>query len=171
MNIDRYKGGKIYKIVNDVDDEIYVGSTCLSLAKRFYNHKQKAKTRLEQRVYKHLNAIGWENVRIILIEEFPCQSKMELEKRERHFIEELAPSLNKCIPCRTQQEYQQIQKAKYENNKERFIAKQRNYHQKNKESINAMRRTPEYRSKERARYAALKLKRQQEAGNVENNNA
>ena len=38
-----YAKGKIYKIANDIDDEIYVGSTCQSLSKRMGIHRQNAK--------------------------------------------------------------------------------------------------------------------------------
>ena len=38
-----YQQAKIYKIVNNVDDEIYVGSTVNRLSKRFSDHKAKAK--------------------------------------------------------------------------------------------------------------------------------
>ena len=38
-----YKNGKIYKIVNDVDDCIYIGSTTLSLNMRMIYHRKKQK--------------------------------------------------------------------------------------------------------------------------------
>jgi len=106
----RYSNGKIYKLVNNVDDEIYVGSTCLPFAKRFYWHKTSAKRYPERKVYKHLNAIGWENVKIILIETFPCESKAELEKRERYCFDELKPTLNANVPSRLKEEYSQVKK-------------------------------------------------------------
>ena len=96
----RYQNGMIYKLVNDVDDQFYVGSTCMPLAKRKSNHKVDAKKHPNQRLYKHLNEIGWDCVKIILIEKWPCEDKYELEKRERYHIEELKPSLNKNIPTR-----------------------------------------------------------------------
>ena len=89
-----YARGKIYKLVNDVDDEIYVGSTCGSLKLRKSTHKSMARTK-PRPVYHHLNAIGWENVRIVLIEDFACGNKRELLRREQHYIDELRPSLNK----------------------------------------------------------------------------
>jgi len=42
MKVD-YSKGKIYKITNDFNDEIYVGSTCDTLVKRFSNHKKDSK--------------------------------------------------------------------------------------------------------------------------------
>ena len=34
-----YKNGKIYQILNNVNDDIYVGSTCQALSKRMYQHR------------------------------------------------------------------------------------------------------------------------------------
>lgn len=91
----RYQNAKVYKLVNDVDDEIYVGSTCLSLARRKSVHKCRAKTNVRQRIYAHLNAVGWDHVRIVLIEDYPCNTKRDMVKREQFYIDQLNPSLNK----------------------------------------------------------------------------
>jgi hypothetical protein len=123
----RYNNGKIYKLVNDVDDEIYIGSTCLPLSKRFYGHKIAAKKR-NVRVYQHLNNIGWDNVKIILIEEYPCNNKMELLRKEREHIENLNPQLNMRTPTRTNKEY-------YEANKEVISQKRKEWRENNKELI------------------------------------
>jgi hypothetical protein len=40
------------------------------------------------------------NYEIILIENYPCETKEELHKRERHFIESMQ-CVNKVIPTRT----------------------------------------------------------------------
>ena len=109
--MNRYQKGKIYKLVNDADDEIYVGSSCLDLPKRFYSHKHAAKLKGYMKVYNHLNTIGWGNVHIILIESFSCSNKMELEKRERYWIDTLSPSLNSSVPARTD-----IERATYQAN-------------------------------------------------------
>jgi len=39
--MNRYGNGKVYKLVNYIDGEIYVGSTCLSLSKRPCNTKEE----------------------------------------------------------------------------------------------------------------------------------
>ena len=67
----------------------------MSLAKRFYDHKQRAKKRLTQKVYTHLNLVGWYNVRIVLIEDINAETKDQLLLREQHYIDLLKPSLNK----------------------------------------------------------------------------
>lgn len=90
----RYENGKVYKLVNGVNDDIYVGSTCLPLSKRLSAHKKDAKTDRHKHRYDLLNEIGWESVRIVLIEECKCAGKMELQQREQYHIDNLRPSLN-----------------------------------------------------------------------------
>jgi hypothetical protein len=38
--------------------------------------------------------VGWDNVKIVLIEACPCSNKDELLRHERRWIDELKPSLN-----------------------------------------------------------------------------
>jgi hypothetical protein len=90
----RYQRGKIYKMVNSVDDSIYVGSTCLALSSRFYTHKKHAKHK-PLPCHKHFNTIGWDNVRIVLIENVVAENRDQLIKREQYYIDLLKPSLNK----------------------------------------------------------------------------
>jgi hypothetical protein len=93
--MNRYHNGKIYKLINTVDDRIYIGSSASELSKRLYEHKTMSRRKIEQKVYKELNTIGWENVRIIQIEAFRCETKNELLAREQYFIDLLKPDLNK----------------------------------------------------------------------------
>jgi hypothetical protein len=90
----RYSRGKIYKLVNDVNDDIYVGSSCVALCKRLYEHKSKAKKKPAP-VHLYFNELGWDNVRIILIENVVCENREQLMKREQYYIDELKPKLNK----------------------------------------------------------------------------
>lgn len=101
----RYSRGKIYRLINNIDGEEYVGSTCDTLAKRLWRHKEKAKYETGRRVYTHLNEIGWDNVSIVLVCLYPCNTKMELERKEREVIEERKPNLNGNIPTRTTKEW------------------------------------------------------------------
>ena len=89
--------GKVYKLVNTVDNQIYVGSTVSPLSKRFHGHKTDARKPSTRRVMTHLLSIGWENVRIILIENYTCLSKEELRAREQYYIDLLRPSLNMSL--------------------------------------------------------------------------
>ena len=59
MKVD-YSKGKIYKITNDYNDDIYIGSTCDSLVKRLSKHKRSSKEEEKKNslFYKLLNEIG-----------------------------------------------------------------------------------------------------------------
>ena len=80
-----YKQGKIYKIVDlTTENNIYVGSTCQTLEKRLSGHVwdySRNKYLTSSEVLKN------GNYEIVLIENYPCDSKFELHKRERYFIE------------------------------------------------------------------------------------
>ena len=89
-----YSNSKVYKLINSVDSKIYIGSTTQSLCKRLAKHKSDAKKN-PQFVHKHFNTIGWDTVRIILIETVECSNKEQLMMREQYYIDLLKPSLNR----------------------------------------------------------------------------
>lgn len=122
----RYQNGKIYKLVNNVDDNIYIGSTCSPLHQRLSKHKHSSKVHPYRNVYKHINEVGWENTQIILIEKYPCNDIDELLQRERYWIDKHKPKLNVVLPKRSNAEY-------YEDNKERFIEHNKQYREKTKD--------------------------------------
>jgi group I intron endonuclease len=92
--MNKYNNGKIYKLVNTVDDKIYVGSTTQLLTNRFQNHKYVAKKKTNRYIYTHLNSIGWANIRIVLIESVFAENKDQLIMREQQYIDLLKPELN-----------------------------------------------------------------------------
>ena len=95
MNRD-YSKGKIYKISNDYNNDIYVGSTCDTLIKRFSAHKSKMYSKPSYPLYKLMIEIGCERFRIDLIEEIPCKDIYELRQNEGKWIREIG-TLNKRI--------------------------------------------------------------------------
>lgn len=120
-----YKNGKIYRLVCGLNT-FYVGSTTQSLAKRVYCHKQDYKA--GKCPHRYTMVDDWNNVEIILVEFYPCDSKDELYKRERYWIEELKPCGNKQIPCRTMEEW-------YQENREKELERQKKYREANTEKI------------------------------------
>lgn len=82
-----YESGKIYKLQCS-DGKYYFGSTIRSLAARLSSHKSVSKNTQTNNTYNHINAIGWDNVMISLIELFPCETKQQLLEREVWFINE-----------------------------------------------------------------------------------
>lgn len=128
-----YSKGKIYKIISDSTDKIYIGSTT----------KEKLSTRLAE----HIWALkSWQNgkrdfvtsfeilkhndCQIILLESYQCNSKNELETREKYYIKKFKTSCtNKTIPTRTIKEY-------YKDNKRDINLQHKQFYEKNKQSIN-----------------------------------
>ena len=88
-----YANGKVYKLINSVDGKIYIGSTTVSLSTRLAEHKSTAK-RKPSFAHRHFNTIGWDKVRIVLIETVTCINREQLIQREQHYIDLLKPSLN-----------------------------------------------------------------------------
>ena len=101
-----YSKGKIYQIKNHIDDDIYVGSTTNTLEGRMKGHRQGSHAKCKQhfQLYMKMNEYGFDKFFIELIEECPCNSKIELGAREGHWIKERG-TLNKVMQGRTKQEY------------------------------------------------------------------
>ena len=99
MEISKYKNSKIYKIVDNTENQFYyVGSTIQTLSKRLHAHKLLSKTKINQKVYSYFNSIGWD-VRIILIKECVVENKDQLRREEDNIIKEWLEDL-KCLNMR-----------------------------------------------------------------------
>ena len=114
-----YKLGKIYKIVCNITDEIYIGSTCQpTLAHRLTKHVSDYKQFLKGNKtgkYKSFDIIGRGDYQILLIEAFPCNSKDEMTAREGEIIRSYkleCGCLNLQIPGRSKKEYQKQHREK-----------------------------------------------------------
>ena len=109
-----YKNGKIYCIRNNIDDDLYVGSTTQPLSKRMAYHRKDAKKEINMHymLYSKFNEIGIENFYIELIEDCPCETLEQLRKREGHYIREMG-TLNGLIAGRTDKEYRDDNKEHY----------------------------------------------------------
>ena len=86
-----YDNGKIYQLVFGDRPERYIGSTTQELHQRLSGHRS---TSASLKVKKLVDAVGRMNVRIILIEDYPCSNKNELLSREQYWIDKLKPTLN-----------------------------------------------------------------------------
>ena len=96
-----YQKAKIYRVVNDVNGMTYYGSTVQPLSVRMGKHRSNHKL---QNCKTYLKFGNISDCKIYFIENFPCNSKEELDTRERFFIENY-PCVNKNIPGRTMPEY------------------------------------------------------------------
>jgi hypothetical protein len=59
MTYNRYTNGKIYQITNNLNDMIYIGSTCLPLRKRWYNHKNDERSVVTPYSRDHFGCAGY----------------------------------------------------------------------------------------------------------------
>ena len=132
--INKYHNGKIYKLVSNHTDKIYVGSTCKErLCQRLASHKSAFKQWLKNgkcnvRSYR-LFELG--DVEIVLLESVKCESKDELHKKEREYIEKFKDNIvNHVIPTRTKTEYDSIY---YTDNIERISERSKQYYKEHKE--------------------------------------
>lgn len=123
--ISEYQLGKIYKIYSPQTEMIYIGSTIYDLSHRFKGHVRNAKDFKEGRgdattSYKLLGK--YNDCQIMLIENYPCNRKRELLKREGYYIQKYKNiCVNKYIPGKTNRNYSKKYKEKLKQNKEKII--------------------------------------------------
>ena len=118
-----YQKGKIYKLWCPDNDLIYIGSTTQPLYSRYREHKSRGNSCISKLLFE-----ASDNVKIELIEEYACNNKMELTKKEGEIMR-INDCVNKFIAGRTQKEY-------YEDNKEQLSKKALEYRNNNKDKIN-----------------------------------
>jgi len=151
-----YQNSLIYKIVcNDTNiKEIYIGSTT-NFRLRKSQHKSNCYNENDKQYNKNLYKFirengGFENWSMVLIDYTPCNSKLELHKIEREYIEKIDNELllNQQIPSRTKEEY-------YETNKETILTRHKKYYfdnkEKNKEKVKEQQKKYRTENKEKCK--------------------
>jgi hypothetical protein len=89
-----YKNGKIYKLVDNTNGNIYIGSTTQSLNRRKTKHILDSKKYGEIHnnkliKYSSHSIIKNNNFSMILLENYPCNNKTELRIKEQEYIDKL----------------------------------------------------------------------------------
>lgn len=127
-----YSNTIIYKLCckNPEIKDIYVGHTT-DFRRRKWQHKSHCNNEHSEKynfnVYKFIRDNGnWDNWDMIMIEEYPCENKLQAERKERQYIENLNANLNYVIPSRTKGEYQHTEK---------FLKYQKKYRKENIQKI------------------------------------
>ena len=93
-----YADGKIYILRSNKTDSVYIGSTCSPLFKRLYQHKLLITSNAERKCNSIKLFESDATVTIELLEDFPCNSKLELEMRENEWIKKTEKVINKVLP-------------------------------------------------------------------------
>jgi hypothetical protein len=147
--------GKIYKLECD-DGYYYYGSTKGSLETRFVFHKKDSKSK-KSPVYKHINTIGWDKVRIVLIEEINEGIKIKEDEYIRNNINDPL-CLNSNIVVSTEEDVKKWGKTYRETHKEQEKERIAKWQQENPEKMIERQRRyiekdPEgYKAKQKAWY-------------------
>jgi hypothetical protein len=132
--MNRYNNGKIYSIRSHQTDDVYIGSTCMPLSKRFHGHKSSYKLQLVGKQPYECSAFKltkFDDCYIELVEDYPCENKQQLLRREGELIRSM-PCVNKLIAGRTQKEYQKEYNIKNQEYKKDMARQQ---YEKNKADI------------------------------------
>jgi len=131
-----YQQGKIYRLVSNKTADVYYGSTTRPLTHRRNQHKNKTDCS------SHKMFADDAIVTIVLVEYFPCNTKVELNARELFFIEN-NPCINMIKPFITQLPYlnedgtrnKEHHKEYREANKEQISEQKKEYREANKEKL------------------------------------
>ena len=162
-----YHLSKIYKIepINSLDEgDVYYGSSVQKyLSTRMTQHVSKYKCQ-SCNMSSHIlfEKYGVSNCNIVLVENYPCNSKDELFAREKYYIKNFK-CVNQLTPLHNDKEYRKENKDRikqnkkeyynknqeqikqhnkefYENNKQKILQSQKEYTLKNKEKIAAVKK-------------------------------
>jgi hypothetical protein len=139
-----YKNGKIYSLRSPHTDKVYVGSTTQPLFKRLSKHRGNYycwKRGTDKRYNTSFEIFDYGDAFIELIEEYPCENKMLLNKREGEIIRSME-CVNKVknggINKRGDTSY--YNRLWREQNKEKVKQYKKDYREKNKDKINEYQR-------------------------------
>jgi hypothetical protein len=122
-----YQKGKIYKLWSPSKNLVYYGSTVQTISLRLLGHLSKKKDKTYN--CSSFVILDCDDYKIELVEEYPCNNRQELMKKEGEYIKN-NDCVNKYIAGRTKMEYDKI---KYHKNREALLIKRKKYHQENKE--------------------------------------
>ena len=145
----RYENAVIYMIKHKTDDtkEFYIGSS-KDFKARCWKHKSSCNNQnirsYNYKVYKYIRENGgWDEWEIILLYDYPCKNRNELELEEKRAVKEYKSTLNQVIPSRTRKEYKEANKEKIQQqkkeynkaNKEKILQQSKERYEANKEKI------------------------------------
>ena len=114
--MNKYNQSKIYKIVDDTNGNIYIGSTIEKyISARLSKHVSdyKSFTNGSKKFYSSFKIFENCSFHIELLEDYNCSNRFELRRREGFYIKKYADScVNIQVAGQTQKEYRDINKGK-----------------------------------------------------------
>ena len=119
-----YGNGKVYKIWSPSTEQIYIGSTTQRLSKRLSSHLNQYK-RCKDGIGNYVSSfeiLKYDDYKIELIKECPCENKEQLHKLEGEYIREHKDAcVNRLVAGRTKKQYKQDNKEQLSNEKKSIL--------------------------------------------------
>jgi len=111
------------------DGSFYYGSTTKKVNERLYDHKSRAKQMTEMKLYKHFNAIGWENVKVEEVESSEGDRKARIKLENEYIMPRINDKLclNSHCSSLTPEEKKEHRKIAQQKHDEKYKEK-RNQH-------------------------------------------
>jgi hypothetical protein len=169
-----YSKSVIYKIQAIHDDNLlYIGSTT-DFTRRKSEHKKRCK-KSKQKVYVMIRENGgWNCFNMIVVKEFPCENKRQLEQEEDCVMREMKSTLNTHRAYLTEEEHKaqhtKAQKEYYATHQEQILKYKKEYRATHKEQI--LKKSKEYyethqeQLKQKAKENYIKKKQEEEAQQI-----
>jgi len=127
-------------VLQCIDNYYYIGSTINHPRFRLNNHKKDSVKYPERAVYDHITKIGWNNVKLDVIEEFPCDTRQELYLKEDEYIKESIQDLyclNHNRASVTKEEHRNNMVNYYLTHRQQILEQHKQYLEANKERVDA----------------------------------
>ena len=121
--MNKFHNSKIYKLNDNTNNQVYIGSTIQTLQQRLQGHKSGAKTSKEGYGCASKSIIDNGDYNIELLEEFSCENKRELLIKEQEYI-------NLFINCINKVNSHTDPKKRYLLNRDKILINKREYDKK-----------------------------------------
>ena len=102
-----YQKGKIYRIISPSKNLVYIGSTTQPLSQRLAGHIRDYKKYNDDNNNANITSyilLECEDYKIELLEDYPCNNKQQLERKEGEYIKN-NECVNRCVAGRTLHEW------------------------------------------------------------------
>ena len=131
----KYSNGKIYKLIDNTNENIYIGSTIFTLKQRLKKHISSFKrfnNGSSKNYYSRFKILNNNYFNIVLFENYPCSNFQELLIRESYYQKNIA-----CINKNNANisDIKEYKKEYYKTNKDTINKKHKQYNETNKDKL------------------------------------
>ena len=120
--MNKFHNSKIYKLTDNTNNQVYIGSTIKTLQKRLQGHMSGAKSYKEGRGCASKSIIDNGDYKIELLEHYPCENRKQLLIKEQEYIDK--------YDCVNKVNSHTDPKERYLLNRDKILIKKREYDKK-----------------------------------------